>query len=703
MKQVLIKRGKVTVEELPIPTPGDNEVLVKTCYSLISAGTEAVSLSNTESYIGFARKHPEKVKKVLRMIREKGLIETYQKVQGILESANPIGYSLSGIVVDVGKDVRDIKVGDLVACAGAGKANHAEFVSVSRNLVVRVPEKVNLRDASSATIGAIALQGVRRADPKIGEFVVVIGLGLIGLITVQILKANGCKVVGIDIEERRVKLAKKLGIDKSVVAGPEDPVREVLKFTENGADSVIITAATKSSEVINQAMEMCRKKGKVVIVGDIGLKLDRRPFYERELDLLISTSYGPGRYDVSYEEDGIDYPYAYVRWTENRNMQAYLDLIADGKINFDLLVEREYTIEEAVKAFEDLLSESRPIAIVLKYPHEEFKEEKKKIIIKPKKISSEKINTAIIGAGSFATSTHLPNLKKLSEYYDLKAVVTKTPHKAKQIAERFEAEYATTDYREVLEDPSVDMVLISTRHNLHARIAIEAAKKGKAIFLEKPMALNEEELEELTETLKNTQVPFMVGFNRRFSPHAKEVKRRLENRDNPIMILYRVNAGFLPRDHWVHSEEGGGRIIGEACHMFDLFNYLVDSNVISIDASAIKPQFPYEASDNFVATVKYEDGSVATLLYTALGPDDLPKEYIEVYCGEKVFIINDFKKLTVKGEKGGIEIQDKGLLQELLEFALALKEGKEMPISLDDMILATKISFEVDKMIKRGA
>lgn len=702
MQQVLRKKGQTMIEEVPTPIAGDNEVLVQVRYSCISTGTELSGIrSSKTSLYKKALREPQNVIKTLEMIRKQGLSKTIAKVKRMLESDDHLGYSAAGIVLEVGCGIRDIRQGDRVACAGAGIANHAEFIAVPRNLLVKVPENLSLDFASTVTLGSIALQGIRRADPKLGEFVAVIGLGLLGQLTSQVLIANGCKVVGIDVEQRRVDIAASLGMDKGLNPAKHDIVGEVVKFSNGyGVDAAILTASTESSDVVNQAMEMCRKKGKVVIVGAVGLNLKREELYKKELDVLISTSYGPGRYDERYEFKGIQYPYAYVRWTENRNMQEYLQLLAEEKINIRPLVERVYSITEARKAYEELQTgETKPLIVLLEYNKESIPE--RKIVASTKKFSREKINAALIGAGNFAKGMHLPNLRKLSSLYNIYAICDKVGSSAKAIASQYDASYATTDFSEALEDKDVDMVIIATRHNLHARMAIEAARAGKAVFSEKPMALNIKELRELNRVLEETKIPFTVGFNRRFSPYAQRIKEIVKHRLNPMIINYQMNAGFIPREHWTHTEEGGGRNIGEACHIYDLFNFLTESEVDSVSAFSIDPKGErYARNDNFVAAIKYKDGSVCNLIYTALGTSEVPKEQMEIYVDGKITHLDDYRKLEIFGTKmKGMEtkVQEKGHYVELFEFARNIKEGNGYTIPLWQLIQATEISFRVEE------
>lgn len=707
MKQVFIKKGEVILGEVPAPTIADKEILVRVYYSCISAGTEMfkIQASGRLLYKKVMDK-PQNIRKVLDRLKNHGLRDAIVKVKSKIESKNPIGYSASGIVLETGRNIKNFKPGDRVACAGDKIANHAEFIAVPENLAVKIPQKLSVKAASTVTLGSIALQGFRRCSPTLGENIVVIGLGILGQLTLQMLKAAGCHVIGIDLEKSRIEKAIKLGLNVGLNPDKVNVVEEVIKNTDGfGADAVIITAASKSSEVINQAMEMCRKKGKVIVVGDVNLNLKREEFYKKELDLLISTSYGPGRYDEKYEQKGVDYPYAYVRWTENRNMQEYLKLLSENKIDIEPLIERTYKVEEVSKAYKELKSSiEKPLIVLLEY-NKESKPDAKVVINKFKAVH-DRINVGVIGAGNFTRSVHLPNLQKLDKVYRIVAICSKTGGNAESTAEQYNASYATTDYRKLLEDKNIDMVLIATRHNLHAKIAIDAAESGRAIFVEKPMALNEEELDKLVKILKKIKVPFTVGFNRRFSPFVVRIKEIVSKRINPMIINYRVNAGFLPREHWVHSKEGGGRNIGEACHIYDLFNFLTNSKTNFVSAVSINPtteQYSYD--DNFVATIKYEDGSICNLIYTSLGTEYVPKEQMEIYFDNKIIFLNDYKELSFFGVRGKNikgKMQNKGQFEELLKFGNNLKDkSTDQVIPIWQLIQTTEISFEVERQLKK--
>jgi predicted dehydrogenase/threonine dehydrogenase-like Zn-dependent dehydrogenase len=706
MKQVLIKKVGVVVDEVPVPALDDNSILVETAYSLISVGTEVSSVTATrKTLVQQALEQPSKVFKVFDFVRREGLSRTIMKVQGITEAGSVTGYSCSGTVLAVGRNVTDIQVGAEVACAGAGRANHAEVVCVPRNLVVPLPNNCDLSDAASVTIGVIAMQGVRRADPKLGETVAVIGLGLIGQITVQLLKAAGCRVIGIDLDPRRIELGKQFGMRLGLNGGSDDVLAGVKHFSGGqGVDSVIITAASSSDAIVQQSMEICRRKGKVVVVGAVGLGLKRSPFYEKEIDFLISTSYGPGRYDPSYEVEGHDYPYAYVRWTENRNMQAYLQLIADGSLNIKALIERQYELDDAPKAYAELQGDGlKPLGVLLTYQHgrgtDAASKLTSKVILRPL-TKTGRVGVAVVGAGSFAQGMHLPNLKQLGDKYHIRAVVNATGNNAKTVGQQFGAEYASTSYDEVLADPNVEMVLICTRHHLHAQQAIAAAKAGKAILLEKPMALNKIELDELVNVLKETGVPFMVGFNRRFSLYAEEARKHTEQRINPLFIHYRMNAGYIPLSHWVHGPEGGGRIIGEACHIIDLCNSLTGSAIRDVSVRRLAPKTESaSARDNLTTTLTYDDGSMAVIDYFAVGSKQFAKENLEVHFDEKTIVIDDYKAIQgygVKVKSISSMISEKGHLQELVAFHNALKTGK-YPIPLWDLTQTTEATFTMEE------
>lgn len=710
MKQVLLKQGKAIIEQVPVPQLEPGCVLVKTDHSCISIGTELSGLKMSGAPLWKrALQQPENVKKVLQMVASSGIARTHSVVTGQLAAGTATGYSAAGTVLQVGAGITDLQPGDRVACAGAQCAHHAEFIRVPRNLTVQIPEPVSFPEASTVTLGAIAMQGVRRASPTLGETFVVIGLGVLGQLAMQMLKANGCRVIGVDLDPLRIQQATALGMDIGVLPEQGDNVEQVYRLTDAiGADGVIITAATPSDEVVSTAFKMCRKKGRVVLVGDVGLNLNRSDFYQKELDFFISSSYGPGRYDNNYEEKGLDYPVAYVRWTENRNMSEYLRLIAEKKIQIKPLIAATYVIDDAAQAYEALKSDqSKPLMVLLQYPnHIDNKTIK---IANPKALAAgpNSINLAVIGAGGFAKGMHLPNIEKLAAHYHIQAIVSRTGHNAVATAKQFSANYSTTDYHQVLQDPDVDAVLIATRHHLHAEMALLALRAGKHVLVEKPLALDMAELVKITEFYERsnqTALPVLLtGFNRRFSKYAQRIAEITSQRSNPMILNYRMNAGYIPLDHWIQSAEGGGRNLGEACHIYDLFTYLTNSQVLSVTAQTITPKTAYyQASDNFVATMTFADGSVATLTYTAMGAKDYPKEQLEVFVDGKTLVLNDYKSLKIYGAKAkGLETKthEKGQQEELIAFANAIHKGGQWPIPLWQQIQATQISFQVEQQL----
>ena len=712
MKQIFAQSGNIVTEEVPAPVCGDNEVLVINAYSLISVGTESASLDGGgKGIMGIASKaisNPELVHKVIDMVKKEGLTKTIKVVKGQTGKLNPIGYSSSGVVLEVGKNISDIAIGDRVACAGVGYANHAEIISAPGNLLCKMPDNVDFDEAAFTTIGAIAMQGIRRAQVQFGDNVVVIGLGLLGQIACQILKASGAHVIGIDIMKERVELAKELGADICFVGG-KDAVDKVMKYTDGiGADSVIIYAATSSNEPVKQAIEMARKKGRVVVVGAVGMKLDRSPFYEKELDFLISCSYGPGRYDPLYEEKGVDYPIGYVRWTENRNMQEFLNMLSEKKVNVKRLIDYTFPIEEAAKAYETLNTEKRPIGVLFRYGELTEKEVVRKVQLKPSVIKTDKINVAVIGAGGFAQAYHLPNLKKIP-FYKIEAIVTRTGGNAKKIAEEYDAEYCTTDYKEVLQDENINMIVIATRHNLHAPIIIDAANARKHIFVEKPIAMSYEDCEKVYDAIMENKVNLTMGFNRRFAPLAQKANRMVEKRKNPLMITYRINSAGMKKEHWINDPvEGGGAIIGEGCHFFDFCNWIVGREPMRIYAEMISSDDgSIVDANNIINTIRYEDGSVASVIYTTIGNESFPKERIEIFVDGGVVAIDDFKELIVAGLDGkGEKLKriEKGQFELINEYGKLLKaESRNIDLpSVADGVKATICSLKVRDALKTG-
>jgi predicted dehydrogenase/threonine dehydrogenase-like Zn-dependent dehydrogenase len=710
MKQVLIKGGQAVVSTVPAPVVTPKCILVRVEHSCISVGTEmaSVRLSGMPLYQR-ALKQPANVKRVLDMARDQGVKRTMERVSGKLAAGTPTGYSASGVVVEIGEEVDGFSVGDRVACAGAGIANHAEYVCVPVNLAARVPRSLDSKYASTVTLGAIAMQGIRRANPTLGETIVVVGLGVLGQLTAQMLSANGCRVIGVDLSSERVAAAIGNGLDVGIDPASGDYVDRVRKHTDGlGADAVIITAATESHQVISDAMQACRKKGRVVLVGDVGLNLNRADFYKDELDFLISTSYGPGRYDPNYEEGGQDYPLAYVRWTENRNMQAYLALLEQERVRLDKLDHQTFDVEQAADAYASLSGGSNPpLLSFLSYSKPETDAARRKIVLTQPVSETNKIRVGIVGASSFVQGMHLPNLVKLRKDYSLHAVMTRTGSNANAVAQQYQASYCTTDFDEILKDEAVDLVMITTRHDLHGDMVKSALGAGKNVFVEKPLTLDERDIEEIGAIIEGSErTPLlMVGYNRRFSPAVQKIQSVMQGRTTPAIINYRMNAGYIDPSHWVHQPEGGGRNLGEACHIYDLFGALCgDPAEAGVSATSISPSSRnWGKSDNFSATVKYADGSVCTLNYTALGDKSFPKERMDIFVDGKVIVMDDYKSMQVYG--GGKQswksaMAEKGQLQEMEALADSLLRGAPWPISLESQLQTSRISFEVERQIR---
>lgn len=624
-----------------------------------------------------------------------------------------VGYSLAGEVVAVGLGVTGFAVGDRVACAGAGQANHADYVAVKANLVCQVPSDCSLEHAATATVGAIAMQGVRRAAPQLGEVVCVIGLGLIGMITVQLLRAAGCRVIGLDLDASRCRRSLDLG-----VAAADTDIEKVKRMVREttggqGVDATIVAAASKSNGPVNQAMELTRRRGRVVVVGAVGLKVERPVFYHKEIDLLMSTSYGPGRYDRAYEDFGHDYPYGYVRWTANRNMQSYLQLIAEQRIDIAALIDRVVPIDTAPAAYAELaLSDgTRPPAVLISYPDSgrvltDAADAPTIHLRGHRPAVRERLNYALVGAGSFGTQMLVPMMERRKDRFHLGAVVSRDAVRGGNFARSKQVEILSSSYDDILRDERIDLVVLATRHHEHADQVVAALRAGKHVFVEKPLAITWDQLDLVRETLASgTDGPrLMVGFNRRFAPALQRLRQELGDNRTPLVVDYRLNAGYIPLDHWVHDAEGGGRNIGEACHMYDVFASLAQAPVAVISATAIDPgSRPYARNDNFCATMRYEDGSVCTLTYTALGPKiGLSKERIEVFANNEAWIVDDFKSLVRASDRAVLwsaSTADKGHYEELSQFGDCLATGAPPPISVEQLLETTAVSLRVEDLL----
>ncbi len=712
MKQLLVRKGQVVMGEVPAPCVSARNILVRVHHSCVSIGTEVSSVKNSSLPLWKrALKQPHHAKRVLQLMKDQGVSRVFNRVTGMLNAGTPTGYSAAGRVVAVGDQVDDFVVGDRVACAGAGVANHAEIIDVPVNLAVRIPAGLGTEYASTVTLGAIAMQGVRRATPTLGETFVVIGLGILGQLTQQMLQAAGVRVIGTDVDPARIDLAKSQGMAHGIEGSASDLDARVRSFTGGlGADAVVITAAaSENHEIIASAMRCCRRKGRVVIVGDVGLNLQRHEFYGKELDVLISCSYGPGRYDPVYEEQGQDYPLAYVRWTENRNMAEYLQLLAEGRVKLAPMQPEVHALAHAPRAYASLQAPGRkPMLVLLSYPTDGS--EPSRVITLTEGVSARKAGTigvACVGAGGFAQLMHLPNLLKQREHYSIRTICSRTGSNALSAAKQFGAPRATTDYAEVLRDPEVDLVILCTRHDLHGRMALEALRAGKHVLCEKPLALRHEELDAI-ETFfagAGTKPALMVGFNRRWSPAFQNVLEHLQGRTAPLVAQYTMNAGYIALDHWVHGAEGGGRNVGEACHIYDLFFALAGSACMDIQMTGIPAQGrQWARNDNFTAVLSFEDGSVCSLVYTAMGAKAYPKERLQVFSEGRVIVLDDYKSVEVHGAKGkcwsGVT-QDKGQEAELAALARMIREG--MPAAfIAEQLAVSRATLEAEyRLMKR--
>lgn len=697
-----LKSGRMELLKVPSPAFSKGNVLVRNHYSVISAGTEGKTVKDARSsYIIKARARQKEVKQVIELAKSQGLISTYKMVMNKLNTPSPLGYSCAGEVIAVGERVSDYKIGDLVA-SGGSSAVHAEVVSVPKNLCVKIPDSVDTKEAAFATIAAISIHGIRQADLRIGENCVIIGLGLIGLLTAQLLNAAGVKAIGIDVDSRRVEMAKQTGTILSLERNRDDLEQIILNKTAgHGTDAVIITAATTSLDPIELAGTICRKKGKVVIVGSVPTGFSRTNYYKKELDLRMSTSYGPGRYDANYEEKGIDYPYGYVRWTENRNMLAFLQLLKDKKLNIKKLISHEFAFKKAQEAYQMILEKSEPfIGIVLKYDAQ--KKTENSVKLKEGKFSQKEVNVGIIGAGSFAQNFLLPNVHKIGNMIGLAEAHSNT---ARNVAVKYHFHYATGNADDIIADSKINTIFIATPHNLHSEYVLKAIKKGKNVFVEKPLAMNIEELEEIKASylsIPHSDLPhLMVGFNRRFAPHIQKIKKLFPENEAKA-INYRINSGTIPSNHWIHDQEiGGGRIIGEVCHFVDLAMYIAGSKITSLAADVMST--PQNLMDTLVINFSFANGSIASISYFSNGNKAVNKEYLEVFYANQVAIIDDFKKMSIFSghqKKMNLSKKDKGHTEEVKRFISSIKEGKQSPIPFDELYLSTMATFKIIESIK---
>jgi polar amino acid transport system substrate-binding protein len=699
MKQVLQNRktGKPFVGEVPVPALQRGRVLVRTVASLISAGTERAAVELvSKGLVQEARQRPDLVKAVVAKVKSEGLLNTISAVRDKMAVSQALGYSAAGIVAGVADDVTEFQVGDRVACAGVGYASHAEVLSVPKNLCVHLPGGVSFESGAYGTLGAIALQGVRLAEPTLGESVVVIGLGLVGQLTVQLLKANGCRVFGLDLDPARVLLARELGADRAEISDDSAALSIKTWTRGRGADAVLITAATDSNQPIEFAAGVSRLKGRVIVVGMTGLDIPRQPFFSRELKLVISMSYGPGRYDPEYEEKGHDYPLPYVRWTEKRNIESFIDLIAEKKVNVERLTSHRFRIEDAERAYQLISGDvSEPyLGVVLNYDPDADVTRRIALGAKPAIRPSEgSIRLGVIGAGGYVPQMLLPHFKTAG--VEFRSIATASGISAHDVGKRFGFAYAVSSADEVLDDSDVNLVVIGTRHDLHAELACKALEQNKDVFVEKPLALNDQQLAAVLAAASQSTGRLMVGFNRRFSPPARQAREFFANRETPLSILYRVNAGHLPKEHWAHDpDEGGGRIVAEVCHFVDLMQFLTGAPPVSVFAESVSAKSPRIIdADSVFITLRFADGSNGAIAYLSEGDKALAKERVEIFGDGKSFVIDDFRVG---------KMQDKGQETQVRRVCAALREGGPAPISLDELAATTRATFRMlDSLCER--
>lgn len=713
MKQMFqsVRTGESTVVEVPVPAVLPGQVLVRNAASLVSAGTERMVIEFAEkSMLAKAKARPDLVRQVLDKARREGVLNTLDAVRSRLDQPLSMGYSSAGTVVAVGEGISDIKVGDRVACSGMNYASHAEVVSVPRMLVTPMPGAVGFEEAAFTTVGAIALHGIRLAEVKLGEVVAVIGFGLIGQLTVQILKAAGCVVLGMDLDADRCELARELGCDATAVMAEEFESLVTARTRGNGADSVLITAAAAGNQPVELAGEIARAKAIVVAVGAVGTEIPRKSYYEKELDFRISRSYGPGRYDPEYEEKGHDYPISYVRWTESRNMSAFLQMVAGGKIEIQKLITHRYQIEQATIAY-DLITGKRSekfMGVLVQYP--EHVELARRIDLggEATAVKAGIVRIGAIGAGLFAGQVLLPAMKKAGGI-ELAGVCTATGGSSRHIGAKFGFGYCTTDENEILQDASVNTVIIATRHHLHAAQVLAALRAGKHVFCEKPICLQREELAEIVSAklheAENSLL--MVGYNRRFAPMAQELKRFFADAREPLAAHYRVNAGFVPSTHWVHDREtGGGRIVGEVCHFVDFLIFITGSLPVSVFAAALPAG--NNPPDSVSVNITFANGAIGTIDYIAGGDKAFSKERVEVIGGGRVAALDDFHTLEMvrNGRRKVIRSrmrQDKGHVGEWQAFARAIREGGDSPIPFREIEAGMLATLAIETSLRQNA
>lgn len=711
MKQIVqnYRTGELWLEDVPVPICREGGVLVRTEFSVVSTGTERMKVGQARmSLIKKAKARPDKVKQVLQSIKQVGLVETYNKVQERLDSLTPLGYSSVGRVIEVGNGIDNISVGDRVACAGESVACHAEYVFVPKNLCATVPSEVDPRDAAFSTVGAIAINGVRQAKVALGDTVLVIGLGLVGLLAVQILNAAGCRVIGVDVDESKLALAQACGAESTFISS--DPLLQEavhLLSSGRGVDCVYIAASTSKTDPMDLAGQLIRDRGSVVVVGMVPVHADWRVFYGKELSILMARSYGPGRYDRNYEAKGIDYPVGYVPWTERRNLEEFLRLICAGKISPSNLGQKECELELAPQIYKEMHESpgKHATGIIFKYSQSEPPKRKVELVVNQGATQNirEKVGIGLIGAGNFATGTLIPALKKSSDAY-LRAICSAGGLSAKSAAKRHGFDYATSEYESVLSDNSIDAVVIATRHNTHARFSTMALKQGKHVFVEKPLGLQVDELKTLQEAQKQSGKILMPGYNRRFSPLSTRIKSFFSEQAGPVEVICRVNAGPISADSWYQdADEGGWRIVSEGCHFVDLISYFGGGLPKSVSAIMIGGNVNGGQNDSCIVSITLDNGSIGTLIYIANGDPGFEKERIEVFGQERTAIIDNWRSAVLSNKGNLTKIKPngtgKGHCIETAAFINAVKAGNVSPISMESTILTTLATFKIQESL----
>jgi predicted dehydrogenase len=704
MKQVIqdVRKGETSVIEVPVPKAGKGMALVRNAASLVSAGTERMVVDfASKSLLGKARSRPDLVRQTLDKVRREGPLTTWDAINNRLDQPMPLGYSSAGTIVSVGEGLSGYKEGDRVACAGGGYAVHAEYALIPQNLLTHLPDHVNFESGAFTTLGAISLHGFRLADPQVGERVAIIGLGLLGLLAVEIVQAAGCSVFGVDPDPVRVDRARSLGATAADLGEAEQAGASI--SAGNGFDIVLICADTASNDPVALAAALARDRGRVIAVGAVGLDLPRRDYFQKELTFQVSRSYGPGRYDPLYEEKGIDYPIGQVRWTEGRNMGAIVELLAGGKIDVQPLISHRFPIEDGAQAYELIAGHTAEpfLGVLLTYGDETGKPSRPLARVLELKYHSasqdQPVRLGVIGAGNFANAVLLPVLRKVDKL-NLRGLATSSGLKSSQSGKRFGFEYAATDPAELIADEKINTIAILTRHHLHAEQTIQALQGGKHVFCEKPLALNQPELDAVFQAQQSSGKLLMVGYNRRFAPMAIKMKAVLDPVEEPLLLSYRVNAGPLPATHWLHDlEQGGGRIIGEGCHFIDFLTFLTDSTPSAVSARGLADGDRYH-EDNVVITIEFENGSIGTISYLANGDRAFSKERIEAFGGGRAAVLDDFRSLeTFSGGKQSTSRarlrQNKGHLAEWEVFCNAISAGTPPPIPYSHLYTVSQASF----------